>query len=466
MKTRDRKIAGLILAAGQGLRMGKAKQLLPLYGVPMLQHVIQNALQSRLDEVVVVLGHHIDKIRHSVDLSAVTVVENPDYRKGQSSSIRAGLKALPAGTDAVLFLLADQPLIDPGIIDTLIEAYRTRPDSILLPSYGNKTGNPALMDRSTFAALMTLDGDIGGRGVFRQFSDRIREIPVQHAGIHLDLDTWQEYQDFLGKSADYITGRPLLEVLQPAPGSVISLTGAGGKTTTLFTLAREMRNRGFRVLATTTTAMYHPQRDAWPFDQLWLEADTAELYPPDSESGSITVAADHYAEKSGKLRGYPPEVIDRIKQRERFDYILVEADGSKGRPLKAPADHEPVLPGSTRYLLGMIGLSVLGKPLTEQWVHRSRLFSELTGLPAGEPVSLPGIQSLLYAPHGLFKSCPDSAERILVLNSADNGMLLREAYAIARTVTSANAQQQPASRVFICRMKGLHPVLAVFPAPD
>ncbi len=462
MVTRKPRIAGIVLAAGMGRRMGSTKQLLPIGGIPILQHIINIALASKLDTVVVVLGHDIPKIREAVDLSGVTVVENQHYEKGQSTSLKAGIQALSPDIDASLFLLADQPLVDAGIINCLIEAYHSHKDPILRPIYKEKHGNPVLMDKSVFPFLLKQTGDIGGRGVFGAFKEKIRTVPVLHSGIHTDLDTQTDYQSFLGQSQAEVSGQKLLDVFTPDKNSVISFVGAGGKTTMMFALARELKERGFHVLVTTTTAIYHPDRDGWVYDQLWLNAETVELTGPDLKGGGLTIAAASYDKKSGKIKGYEPKIIDNLQQQCRFDYILVEADGSKGRPLKAPADHEPVVPALTQYIFGLIGLSSLGKPLSEEWVHRSRQFSELTDCKLGKPITEAEIQSLIGSPQGLFKNSPCDADKIVVLNGAYTTTILEQGYTISKSLRMPGNDKSRPSRTLICNMLSYLPVQAVF----
>ena len=104
-----RSVTGIILAAGEGSRMGRTKQLLPFRGLKILECVIDSALASTLDRVVVVLGHQAELLKPMLERKSVEVVVNPDYRVGQSSSLKVGLKALSEETDAVLFLLVGSP---------------------------------------------------------------------------------------------------------------------------------------------------------------------------------------------------------------------------------------------------------------------------------------------------------------------------------------------------------------------
>ncbi len=462
MNSRKAKIAGIILAAGRGVRMGKIKQLMPINRIPMLQHVINAALASRLDHVIVVLGHAGLEIREAVDLSRVTVVENPDYQKGQSSSLKVGLQALNPAINAALFLLADQPSVDSETINQLIDAYQPDKPPILRPSFEGKPGNPVLMGKTVFSRLLELEGDQGGKGVFRFFQDRMKEVPVQHRGIHTDLDTPEDYQSFIRQYPDFhvpptittskASPQHLLDVFTPRKNSVISFVGAGGKTTAIFTLAHELKEQGYRVLVTTTTAMYHPDRDGWDYDDLMLEEDILQVAPPGTENGSVTVAAASFKIDSGKIRGFKPELIDTLWQQDRFDVILVEADGSKGKPLKAPAAHEPVVPSSTQVVFGLIGLSSLDKPLCEDWVHRPHLFAELTGLRMSQPVTLKAIEALICSPGGLFKHAPDNAEKIVLLNGADTPALVEKGRRLVGSVFPGNNSGESISLRLVCSL--------------
>ncbi|MFH2131026.1 MAG: selenium cofactor biosynthesis protein YqeC, partial [bacterium] len=298
---------------------------------------------------------------------------------------------------------------------------------------------------------------------------RTREVPVQQAGIHFDLDTPADYAALLNQASSGLADpasqaseggrRRLLEPFHPEKNSVIAFVGAGGKTTTIYTLARELKQKGFRILVTTTTAMFHPDRDGWPYDRLLTGRDISRLIPPVGGSGSLTIAAAVSDPESGKIRGFAPEIIDVLQQAAGFDMILVEADGSRGCPLKAPAPYEPVLPASTRTVVGVIGLDSLGKPLDEKTVHRSLLFSQLTGLDINQPVSPDAIQTLLLSPRGLFKDTPPTAERIVILNKADTPERLLEGCRIADTVCRRNSPVSQVSRVLVCEMRHDHPVL-------
>lgn len=188
------RVAGIILAAGNSSRMGRPKQLLRFRGHTVIEGIVDNALQSSLCKVVVVLGHRADELQPLLQGLDVTVIINSDYKKGQSTSIQAGLQAVRDDVNAVLFLLGDQPLITPATIDSILSAYQNSAAPIVMPLFQGKRGNPVLFDRQTFNGIDSLSGDTGARVLFQEYADRIVEVPFQDSSIHFDIDTEQDYR--------------------------------------------------------------------------------------------------------------------------------------------------------------------------------------------------------------------------------------------------------------------------------
>lgn len=195
--TPHHRVVGIVLAAGKGSRMGKTKQLLPFRGKTVLECVIDNALASALQRVIVVIGHEADSVRPLLGERDVITVFNPRYGTGQSSSLRAGLRALPEETAAALFLLGDQPLVTPETINRIIFAYETSPAPIVMPVFEGRRGNPVLFDRETFPAIRALRGDCGARGIFEEYKRGIIAVPVDTPSILLDVDTEEDYRDLM-----------------------------------------------------------------------------------------------------------------------------------------------------------------------------------------------------------------------------------------------------------------------------
>ena len=191
-------VTGIVLAAGKGSRMGRTKQLLPFRGQTILECVVDSALASSLQRVIVVLGHQAEVMEPLLRGRDVTVVFNPLYDSGQSSSLKAGLREVTEETGAVLFLLGDQPLVTTGTINRILSAYETAPTSpIVMPVFEGKRGNPVLFSRATFPRLETLSVDCGARPLFEEYAGNILLVPVTDPFIHFDIDTEEDYRRLL-----------------------------------------------------------------------------------------------------------------------------------------------------------------------------------------------------------------------------------------------------------------------------
>lgn len=192
--SRSPRVAGIILAAGSSSRMGRPKQLLSFRGRSVIECIIDSALNSSLCKLVVVLGHKAGVLGPLLANRDVKVVINADYARGQSSSIQAGLQSVRAEVDAVLFLLGDQPLITPEVIDGILAAYASSQAPIVIPVFDGRRGNPVLFDHQTFERIDSLSGDTGARVLFQEYADRIVEVPMNDSSVHFDVDTEQDYQ--------------------------------------------------------------------------------------------------------------------------------------------------------------------------------------------------------------------------------------------------------------------------------
>jgi molybdenum cofactor cytidylyltransferase len=191
-------VAGIILAAGGGSRMGRAKQLLPFEQTTLLGRVIDTAKAATLDAVILVLGFEADRIRPWLettypDLTGIRVVENPDWQNGQSFSVAAGLAALPPDTGGALFLLADLPLVTVRTINNLVSAFQTTDQWIVVPRFQGKRGNPVLVAAPLFERLKQPAGDAGARVLFDEFKLRLCYLDVDDPGILMDVDTPEDY---------------------------------------------------------------------------------------------------------------------------------------------------------------------------------------------------------------------------------------------------------------------------------
>jgi len=191
------RLAAIILAAGKSTRMGEAKQLLRLGESTVLGQTIENVRRSAVDEIVLVLGSSADAIRRQLPaslLEGIKVVVNPAYAQGMASSLRTGLAALDPQIDAALIVLADQPFVRPETLDQLGRQHGRSKAQIVIPSYQGVRGNPVLLDRSVFAEVMALEGDIGCRAIFGSHTERTVKLEVEDEGILLDIDNQEDYE--------------------------------------------------------------------------------------------------------------------------------------------------------------------------------------------------------------------------------------------------------------------------------
>ncbi len=198
-----------------------------------------------------------------------------------------------------------------------------------------------------------------------------------------------------------------------------AIVGAGGKSTILYHLAEQLSSQGSNVLVTTTTRIFNPVFEGRDNVDLWV--GTPESVVP-SENCLIKVAGIKEEEGHKKLVGYTSEQVMLIASSNRFDNILIEADGAKRKPIKAPADNEPVIPENVSLVIGVIGLDALGRELNEPNVHRVKEFLEVTGLTEGELISEKVCASLICSSQGLFKNAPSNAAKLLVFNKADTSV--------------------------------------------
>jgi len=146
---------------------------------------------------VVVLGHDREALHQALGDLPVQRVLNPDYRRGQGSSISAGVKALPARVDAAIVGVADQPFVAPGLLRAEIELYRARGARIVAPRYAGVRASPALFDRTLFSDLLAPEADVGGRYVIAEHPEEVAWLDVADGVMALDVDTPEDYRKVL-----------------------------------------------------------------------------------------------------------------------------------------------------------------------------------------------------------------------------------------------------------------------------
>ncbi len=186
MKERaGRPLSAIVLAAGQAKRFGDCKQLARIDGKPLLQHVLDTLRESKVGDVVVILGAYANEIRQQIEFRNERIIVNPDYEKGMSTSIQAGLRAVDS--EAAFIVLADQPFVTAKTYDLLIDEYRRSRPAAVMPTFNGFRGNPVLVDKSLFPEMMELRGDVGARAILG--NHEVVKVPVDDRGVLLDVDT-------------------------------------------------------------------------------------------------------------------------------------------------------------------------------------------------------------------------------------------------------------------------------------
>jgi molybdenum cofactor cytidylyltransferase len=210
----------------------------------------------------------------------------------------------------------------------------------------------------------------------------------------------------------------LAEALDVSPDEVVAFVGGGGKTTAMFRLAGEMVEAGERVITTTTTHIFAAQMALAPARVGAADATPASVAAALATHNHVLVIGATDA-GSGRAAGVSPELFRRLREWQPGVCILNEADGSRMRPFKAPAAHEPVIPAETTLVVAVVGADVLGKTLDDTNVHRPELVSALSGAAAGTPITPEIVASVLAHPEGGRKGVPDGARVVALINKVD-----------------------------------------------
>jgi len=242
-------------------------------------------------------------------------------------------------------------------------------------------------------------------------------------------------------------------------GGVISLVGAGGKTSLMFRLARELAILGERVLTTTTTKI--SEQEAMANSPRVVTGSVDALLTQLDGPGQPDFVTAVRAGSERKLRGFKAADIDRIWDAGVFKWILVEADGAARLPLKVPDAHEPVIPACCHHVVGVAGLTALNKPLTDQWVFRLPLFARLTGLAPGDRITPGSVATSLSHPLGIFKKSPAQARQTIFLNQAETAAGLAAGRLVIKDLA---ARERPAAlaRAVLGQLKFDPPVIESF----
>lgn len=190
-------VGGILLAAGAGERMGhRPKSLLELGGVPLIRRQIIALSGAGVDELVVVLGHHGERIAQAIQEFPVTVVHNPEPAAGQVSSLRVGLRALSPRIDTVLVALADQPLINAQDINDLIGAYKKRPagTQVVQPEVDGQPGNPVMFSGEVREQILAGEARVGCKQWQAAHPEQVHRWASTNQRYRTDVDTLEDIE--------------------------------------------------------------------------------------------------------------------------------------------------------------------------------------------------------------------------------------------------------------------------------
>lgn len=201
------------------------------------------------------------------------------------------------------------------------------------------------------------------------------------------------------------------DVLNLKKGSVLSIVGAGGKTSLMLNLAEELRQYN-KVLVTTTTKIYPPEKRTYDF--ICIGEENCSIYDGYKENGVYVYGS--FISENDKLIGLDKNFLD--KKFKYFDYSIIESDGSKRKPIKGWRENEPVICKNTTKTIGILDITCIGKMINDENVHRVNYFLNISNGKLGEKISIPMISSLITHPLGLFKD--SVGERILFINKVEN----------------------------------------------
>jgi molybdenum cofactor cytidylyltransferase len=186
-------IAAVVLTGGKSERMGQPKALLRLGGQTFLERILGAIKDAGVEQTVIVVGHHRDEIQRA--FPDLRLIFNPDYNAGMSTSVKAGLRALPKGINGAGIFLVDHPLIDSGTITRL--AGNLRPGHIVVPFCEERRGHPVFVAADLFTEILALGQDEGLNQVVRRKADRVIEVPVSDPGVLQDIDTPEQFENLL-----------------------------------------------------------------------------------------------------------------------------------------------------------------------------------------------------------------------------------------------------------------------------
>lgn len=207
-------LALILLAGGYSSRMKAFKPLLPLGDSTVIETAIDTFLYVGIKNIIVVIGYQAEKLKPILNKKGIQWVYNERYSEGMYSSILAGISALPTDVKGFFLLPSDMPLIKRQTIEKICEAYSVTNADLLYPVFRGRRGHPPLISASLFTELLMYDGSKGLKGILAKYREHALHIEVEDEGIHLDMDTYEEYVEIYEKAKGYFYsyGEKALEI--------------------------------------------------------------------------------------------------------------------------------------------------------------------------------------------------------------------------------------------------------------
>jgi len=193
-------VAAIVLSAGASSRMGSPKALLSIGGSTFIERIVSSLKATKVGKIIVVLGHDAERIQPKIDPFLVTIVLNPDYLKGQLSSLIAAIRRLQADlsqVDGVLVHLVDNPFLNSSVVNEMIDRFYQSKKLIVIPTYKGQRGHPVLLSSLLFPELLSAPLDQGAKSVVRAHPDETLEIETDDEGVVLDIDTPEDYRRYV-----------------------------------------------------------------------------------------------------------------------------------------------------------------------------------------------------------------------------------------------------------------------------
>jgi CTP:molybdopterin cytidylyltransferase MocA len=189
-------IVAVVLSAGESSRMGRPKALLPIYGQTFIERIVAALKQTRVGKIIVILGHNASELQPKISHLPVEILINTDYKLGQLSSLQLAVRhlQLDQDCDGMLVHLVDHPYLTPALVQEMIRRFYETKKRIIVPKFHGKRGHPVIFSRELFAELLSAPVDQGAKAVVNAHRADTLEIETEEAGIALDIDTPELYQ--------------------------------------------------------------------------------------------------------------------------------------------------------------------------------------------------------------------------------------------------------------------------------